>query len=273
MPRDMPDIPITSVDDVRLDRYRDLKQPVGSPRETFIAEGEKLVLRLLDSACHVESILCTEAMREKFSSRLPPDLPVYIASTPVISQLIGFQFHRGVLACGVRPAPRRLDSLWETVSDFESCLLVLCPEIRDPENLGTIIRTAAAFGAAGVIVGESGTDPFSRRVLRTSMGTVLRLPIVQTDDWPTAIATLHAARFETIAAVLGPDAEHLSGFKSANRVALLLGNEDAGLSDEIVALCRRRVTMSMAAGVDSLNVAVAAGILMHHLANAPRIGP
>ena len=84
----------------------------------------------------------------------------------------------------------------------DRCLLVVCPEIRDPANLGTIIRTAAAFGASGLIAGRAGTDPFSRRVLRTSMGTVLRLPIVQTDDWNSALATLHRSGFETIATVL-----------------------------------------------------------------------
>ena len=264
----MPDLEIASVDDPRIDVYRDLKQPSGATRRTFVAEGEKLVLRLLESSLQVESILCTPAMRERLGERIQEEIPVYVASTPLISKLIGFQFHRGVLACGLRPVPETLAALLASPAGSDRSLLVLCPEIRDPENLGTIIRTAAAFGAAGVIAGESGTDPFSRRVLRTSMGTVLRLPVIQTDSWAETVRNLNEAGFETIAAILDSSAEPLAKFKPTHRAALLLGNEDAGLAADLISICRRRVTMPMAPGTDSLNVAVAAGILMHHLVTA-----
>ena len=78
-------------------------RPSRGCRETFIAEGEKLVLRLLDSPCSTESILCTAAVRDRLAERLPADIPIYVTTTPVISGLIGFQFHRGILACGRRP--------------------------------------------------------------------------------------------------------------------------------------------------------------------------
>jgi tRNA G18 (ribose-2'-O)-methylase SpoU len=193
-------------------------------------------------------------------------VPVYVAPTPVISRLIGFKFHRGVLASGRRPPTRTLTSLWEGSDPAARRLVVLCPEIRDPENLGTIIRTAAAFGAAGLVAGNAGTNPFSRRVLRTSMGTVLKLPIIQTDDWLGTLETLHAAGFETIAAVVSESAEPLTEARSFPRIALLFGNEDEGLPEGIVERCRRLVTLPMSKGVNSLNVAVAAGIVIHHFA-------
>jgi tRNA G18 (ribose-2'-O)-methylase SpoU len=270
----MPEFYIQSQDDPRLDPYRDLKSAESRRRETFIAEGEKLVLRLLDSPCATESILCTAAVRERLGARLTPDIPIYVTSTPVISGLIGFQFHRGILACGRRPPEQDLESLCVGTAPSPRALLVLCPEIRDPANLGTIIRTAAAFGTAGVVAGRAGTDPFSRRVLRASMGTVLRLPIVQTDDWAAAVKTLHQAGFETIAAVLDPAAELVTVAPCPQRTAILLGNEDEGLPADLVARCQRRVTLPMAAGVDSLNVAVAAGIVLCHFANLPpRLDP
>jgi tRNA G18 (ribose-2'-O)-methylase SpoU len=116
------------------------------------------------------------------------------------------------------------------------------------------------------VAGREGTDPFSRRVLRTSMGSVLQLPIVQTDDWPHVLDTLHAAGFESIATVLDPSGTMLGNIGRPLRAAVLLGNEDAGLAPELVARCRRRVILPMAAGVDSLNVAVASGIVLHHIA-------
>jgi tRNA G18 (ribose-2'-O)-methylase SpoU len=263
----MPEIAVESLEDPRLDPYRNLKQGAARASETLIAEGEKLVLRLLGSVCRVESVLCTAAALERLRPRLPADVPVYVTSTPLISALIGFQFHRGVLACGVRPAEIGVDSLLAPPAPGGRSLVVLCPETRDPANLGTILRTAAAFGAAGAIVGRAGTDPFSRRVLRTSMGTVLSLPLVRTDDWEGVFAALDRARFETIAAVLDPTAERLTDAARHPRAALLLGNEDAGLSEALIRQCHRRVTMPMARGVDSLNVAVAAGIILHHFAN------
>jgi tRNA G18 (ribose-2'-O)-methylase SpoU len=198
--------------------------------------------------------------------QVPADVPLYVTSTPVISRLIGFQFHRGVLACGARPPEPRLEALCQVACGRERSLIVICPELRDPTNLGTIIRTAAAFGASGLVAGRAGTDPFSRRVLRTSMGSVLRLPIVQTDDWCSVLSTLEQSDFETIATVLDSTAEPLAGARQPARVAVLLGNEAEGLPDALVAQCRRRVTLPMAAGVDSLNVAVAAGIVLHHFA-------
>jgi len=260
----MPEFPIESLDDARLDPYRDLRHVGSRMRKTFIAEGEKLVLRLLNSPCQTESIVCTEAMRDRLHDCFTPQVPVYVTSTPVISQLIGFQFHRGILACGLRPAQQSLESLLAGNAVARPLLVVICPEIRDPVNLGTIIRTAAAFGAVCLVAGLAGTEPFSRRVLRTSMGTVLQLPIVQTDAWPGVFESLHRHEFDTIATVIDPAAELLSTAPRTARVALLLGNEDTGLPGELCDLCRHRVRVPMARGVDSLNVAVAAGIIMHH---------
>lgn len=264
----MPEIPIDSLDDPRLDPYRDLRNTPRKASETawLIAEGEKLTRRLLESHCVTASILCTASglQRLREQTTIPEIVPVYVTTTPCISQLIGFQFHRGVLGCGIRPPEVDMAALLRSIPLAEPALLVACPEIKDPENLGTIIRTAAAFGAAGLIAGRAGTDPFSRRVLRTSMGSALRLPVVQTDDWPLVLNALHAAEIETVAAILDEAAEPLSQAKVPRRVAVFLGNEAEGLPGSIVAACKRKVTLPMAAGVDSLNVAVAGGIFLHH---------
>ncbi|MCY2965669.1 MAG: RNA methyltransferase, partial [Planctomycetota bacterium] len=179
-------------------------------------------------------------------------------TTPIISELIGYQFHRGVLACGRVPPAATLDELCEGIPAGEAALVVACPDLRDPTNLGTIIRTAAGFGARFLIAGQTGVSPWSRRVLRTSMGSVLTLPIVQTEDWIEALHRLHESGFESVATVLAEDAEPLRKARFPLRRAIFLGNEDAGLPVDVASACRRRVTLPMAAGVDSLNVAVAA---------------
>lgn len=261
----MPVISITNLDDPRLDVYRHLKQTNHTRwQQVFIAEGEKLVERLLESRFETLSILAAESHVARLLSRVPDDVPIYQVSPDQVDQLIGFNFHRGVLACGRRPVNPSLESLWSPLD--QPLTLVLCPDIKDPENLGTILRISAAFGVNGVIVGQEGTDPYSRRVLRVSMGTVFRLPVIQTDDWPGTLAALTQAEIETAATVLDPSAERLISAQRPRRFALALGCEGHGLPPEFVARCDRKLTIQMADGVDSLNVAIAAGIFLHHFA-------
>lgn len=142
--------------------------------------------------------------------------------------------------------------------------MVWCPELRDPANLGTIIRTAASLGVDFFVAGRQGVWPFSRRVLRTSMGCSLKIPVAQTDDIVTTARQLRDAGFELVATVLDDRAEDLAILPPHPRRVLLLGNEDAGLPESYLAHCDRRVTIPMSKGVDSLNVAVAAGIFLYH---------
>lgn len=259
----MPIIPITDLDDSRLDVYRHLKQTNHTRwQQIFIAEGEKLVERLLESRMETLSILAAESHVERWRSRVAAEVPIYQVGARDVDQLIGFQFHRGVLACGRRPPNPTFAGMWPAVE--QPLTLVLCPDIKDPENLGTILRISAAFGVDGVIIGRAGTDPYSRRVLRVSMGTVFRLPVIQTDDWPAMLTTLKLAGVETAATVLDPQAERLITATRPSRFALALGSEGHGLPPDFVAQCDRQLTIQMADGVDSLNVAIAAGIFLHH---------
>lgn len=259
-------IPIANLDDPRLDVYRHLKQTNQTRWEQiFIAEGEKLVERLLESQFETLSILAAETHVARLIPRVPAEVPIYTVSASDIDQLIGFNFHRGVLACGRRQPNPPLESLWQNRP--QQLLLVLCPDIKDPENLGAILRISAAFGVDGILVGREGTDPYSRRVLRVSMGTVFRLPVIQVDDWTAAFSALRSANIEIAATILGPTAELLATAKRPDRFALAFGCEGHGLPDEFVAECDRRVTIQMANGVDSLNVAVAAGIFLHHFSS------
>jgi tRNA G18 (ribose-2'-O)-methylase SpoU len=233
--------------DPRLDPFRDLKQRGGQRSGIFVAEGEKLVVRLLASGLAVETIACTSALHARLASQISDATTVLLLESHEISQLIGFQFHRGVLALGRVPPVPALTDLLKRIPSGEPALAIGCPELRDPTNLGTIARTALALGAKLLLVGTDGVDPWSRRVLRTSMGAIFQLPVVETNDWPEVFRQLHEA-----------------GSRFGLRRALFLGTEDPGLSEEIARSCRRRVTLPMAHGVDSLNVAVAAGIVMYH---------
>ena len=262
----MPLIPIASLDDPRLDPYRQLKHASdgASGFQPLVAEGEKLVRRLLESPCPIHSLVVTPVVWERLAPDVPQHLPVYQLETPGVSQLVGFPFHRGALAHADPPPEPNLPDLLQQIPKASGGLVVWCPELRDPTNLGTIIRTAASLEVDFLVAGRQGVWPFSRRVLRTSMGSVLKIPVVQTDDVDTTASQFRAAGFELVATVLDEQAEDLAELVPHPRRVLLLGNEDAGLAADCVSRCDRRVTIPMSHGVDSLNVAVAAGIFLYH---------
>lgn len=260
----MPLLPIDDFADCRLDPYRQLKQTNATRRAgLFVCEGEKLLDRLLASRYEVHSVLLSASWIEQIAPRLEEGVPVLVTPDEWIDRLVGFNFHRGVLACGKRGAGATLE---EVASGDGPLTLVVCPRVNDPENLGALVRIAHAFGVNAVVLGKSCVDPLSRRVLRVSMGSALRLPLVWTDDIDAALERLHRQfNVELWASVLDADAQPLEHARRPPRLALLLGSEGHGLERRHVERCQRRVTIAMQPQVDSLNVAVAAGISLYCL--------
>lgn len=261
----MPLIRIDDLADSRLDPYRSLKQTnETSRRGLFIAEGDKLVRRLLESRLTVESVLLSEPYVDEFAPLLPAELPALVIPDELVEALVGYNFHRGILGCGRRPTATALNE--RLPPRDRACTLVVCPDVQDPENLGAILRIAAGFGVDGVVLGPRSADPFSRRVQRVSMGNVYRLPPLHTTDVPATLAELRARHgIESWATVLDADAAVLSTLERPQRLALVFGSEGHGLDDVVVRACDRKVTIPMRAGVDSLNVAVATGIFLYEL--------
>lgn len=258
----MPPIWIDSADDPRLAPYQSLKRTNATRwGETFVVEGDKLVERLLASRYAAISLLSEPRLADRFAALAPPGVPVYVLSRREIESLVGFNFHRGALACG-RRAPQ---TVWESQpAPPGATTLVICPHVDDPENLGAIFRNAWALGADGVLLGPTCADPLSRRALRVSMGASLLLDWETVNDVPAALIELRRRQIDTIAAVLDDSAELLDAVPRPARLALVLGGEAHGLAEEVIAACARRVTIPMAGGADSLNVAAATGILLYH---------
>jgi tRNA G18 (ribose-2'-O)-methylase SpoU len=260
-------IAVDDVDDPRLAPYRDLPQRnLTRQSGLFIAEGEKVVERLIASDYEVASILAEPTFAYRYQSRVPEKTPIYVASRELLMATIGFHFHRGIVACGRRKLAIATGDLLANTPTHAT--VVVCPSVQDPTNLGSIIRTAAAFGCAAVVLGNKCADPFSRRVLRVSMGAALQLPIVESNNLADDMKKLAHASFELYATVLDPTAEPLHAMKRGDRLALLLGSEGHGLEDEWIELAHRKITIPMQAGIDSLNVAVAAAVFLHHFCRA-----
>ena len=262
----MPLIEISDLDDPRLHVYRNLKKTnLTRWSAQFIAEGKKLTIQLLQSDFDVASVLTSDKHVELLRPYLREDVSAFVVPHRQAQMLVGNTFHAGMLGCGIRkPSPNLVDLLQED----RRHLFAVCCGTENPENIGAIIRIAAGFGATALLLGTGCSDPFSRRALRVSMGNALRLPIIEAGrDLPETLTQLQESHgVELLATVLDENADRLRDVESPGHVALLFGNEDAGLEPELIEMCDRRVTIPMHSGTDSLNVAVAAGIFLHHFA-------
>jgi tRNA G18 (ribose-2'-O)-methylase SpoU len=256
--------------DARLDDFRDLTAADRRPdrpggRGLVIAEGTVVVRRLLDSPYPVRSLLGVPRRIEELGPELAGlDVPVYPVSAELMSEVVGFHLNRGVLAVADRPAPVTPERL------AGARTLAVLEGVNDHENLGALFRNAAALGLDGVLLGPRCADPLYRRSVRVSMGHVLRVPFATLSEgppgWPAALDLLRGGGRRVVALTPRPAAVPLAeaGLAGA-RVALLLGAEGPGLSEEALAAADEWVRVPMATGVDSLNVATAAALAFHEL--------
>ena len=270
---------IDSLDDPRVAAYHDLKaQRLVRDGNLFIAEGTKIVERLLASDYRTQSVLIAERREAEWAAKVPADVPLYVIPQELGEQLTGFNFHVGVLACGRRKPSRSLDEALQEKRVFPTLApasaeqarltVVVCPNCDNPENLGAIIRIGAAFGIDALLLGRGCCDPFSRRVLRVSMGAALRLSILESPDLERDLRRLRDEwQVKLFATVLDDAAEPLVQVAKPLRLALLFGNEADGLDARWQTLCDHRLTIPMQPGTDSLNVAIAAGIFLHHFSS------
>lgn len=257
-------IRIDDIDDPRIAPYRHLRdRDLRADGDRFIAEGRHVVQRLLASRYPVESILCSERWLSAVEGRVAEGVPIYLTSDARLSEIIGFDFHTGCLAVGRSGPLPTVASMIEPLGP--SATLAIVDESSNVENLGSILRIAAGFGASGVIVGPRSADLFYRRCIRVSMGTIFALPLAQSADLAADLALLASRGFDTIATVTDADAIPLPTLSVASKRAIVLGSEAHGLPRDLAAACTHRATIPMHLGTDSLNVSIAAAVFLYHL--------
>ncbi len=249
-----------------LAAFRHLKQTNATRwSRTFVAEGSKLIERMLASPYPLESLLAGQESLALLAAQLPPETPIFVVPEKLVEQIVGFNFHRGLVAIGKREPEWSLQDICQPRSDglTPELTIVVCVDVHDPENLGSILRSRAAFGVSGVVLAGRCADPLSRRVLRVSMGAALAMPLVMAGDVAGVVSQLRARHgVSSWATVLDPAAPRLTDLPRPPRLALLLGNEAHGLSAACREICAAAVTIEMRGNTDSLNVAVAAGIFL-----------
>ncbi|HEX8570433.1 MAG TPA: RNA methyltransferase [Caulobacteraceae bacterium] len=251
--------------DPRIEPYRDVRErDLVGRRGGFIAEGEVVLNVLLRSSRHrAESLLLAEKRLEPLLpllERLPGDVPVHVASQAVLDTIAGFHLHRGILAFGRRAADEGAETLLARLP--ERALVVAAFGIGNHDNIGGIFRNAAAFGAQAVLLDPTCCDPLYRKAIRVSVGAALSVPFARIEEGVDAVDLLRRHGFETLA--LSPaGGELLARVERPPRAAVLLGAEGPGLPAAVLSKART-VSIPMAGEFDSLNVATACGIALHH---------
>ena len=261
-------VPIADPADPRIAVFRDIRERDLVGRQgLFIAEGEVVLATVVRLARHrLVNVLIDErrlAALTPLLDALPAEVPVHVASRPVLDGIAGFHLHRGILAAGECGPGLAVETL---LAPAGARTLVVLAAIANHDNLGGIFRNAAAFGAAGILLDAECCDPFYRKAIRVSVGTTLTLPFARLAPGEDVLARLDAAGYEVLA--LSPlGGEALSEVEVSARRAVLLGAEGPGLAADLLARTRR-VSIPMAGGIDSLNVATTSGIVLYALAAA-----
>jgi tRNA G18 (ribose-2'-O)-methylase SpoU len=253
---------IDALDDPRLEDYRDIRDERLRDRGgAFAVESREVVRRLLrERRFRLRSVLLTERALEALRDVLDGATAVYVAPNDLIRDVVGYNFHRGCMGIAERGIPLGLDDLLAT----SPRMVVVCERLSNPDNVGGVLRNAMAFGAGGVILSPGCADPLSRKVVRVSIGAAVSVPFVATSEWPGPLERLHATGFTVVALTTHAGAD-LATLSRPSPLALLLGSEGHGLTDDALAHADVRATIPMAAGVDSLNVVVACGIALDRL--------
>lgn len=273
-------IRVDSIDDPRLAGYARVSDAAWlAERGWFVAEGRIVALRLLETRRQrVLSLLLNEAALSALAPALAGlDAPIFVCAPRFFERLTGHHFHRGCLAIAERPQPARpaLDGVGS---------LVVLDRVADADNVGSVFRSALAFGVGAVWLGPGCADPLSRKAIRTSMAATLRVPFVRfsrdagapsgaaqpSPAWPDCLRALREHGLSAIALSPRDSALDLAEYRAptAGAFALLVGSEGEGISPEVEALASTRLRIAMQPGVDSLNLGVAAGIALHWLGRA-----
>jgi tRNA G18 (ribose-2'-O)-methylase SpoU len=256
---------IESLDLPELQPYRTMRRPMEHREQgLFVAEGEKVVRRLLESHFPVVSVLLPEKWLEEFRpllERRPEQIPVYLVEIKLLETLTGFSMFQGVLAVGKIPASTNLEAV--LAQNKSPRLFVAIEGLTNAENLGALVRNCVAFNAQALIVGENSSSPFLRRAVRNSMGTIFQLPVVESPNLVQSLNELRARGIRCIAAHPHVAGKNLSQAGFTGDCCLLFGNEGFGISPAALAACDEAVAIPMPPTVDSLNVGAAAAVFLY----------
>lgn len=251
--------------DASLEPYRTLRRPLEHQEQgIFVAEGEKVVRRLLESGLPVHSVLLTPEWLEMYRSHLSENkssIQVFVAPKELVESIVGFNLHQGIMAVARIPEPATLEGL--LAKSPSPYIFAAIDGLTNAENLGVLVRNCAAFGVQGLLVGETSSSPYLRRAVRNSMGAVFAMPVVPLTDLAETLRHLRSTHgIRSIAAHPHTDRGSFYETDFSQSCCIVFGSEGEGISLRVLEACDNAVAIPMHHGVDSLNVASASAVFL-----------
>ena len=263
-------VPVDDPTDSRLDAFRWRERQLASVSQRrerigagmFVAEGDLVVGRAIGAGREPVALLCDERHGAELAARVPDSVPVYVGSESLRKEVTGLGVPLSATGLFRRPALLPPGGMLTT-----SRFVVATEAVDNPTNLGAIVRSAVALGWDGLLLDSTSADPLARRALRVSMGTGLSVPFARLAPGGDLASLLHGHGFVTCALTPHPGATDISrvSIPAGGRVAVLLGSERSGLTENALAQASVAVRIPMHAGTDSLNVGAAAAIALQML--------
>jgi len=252
---------ITDLDLPELEPYRTLRRPEDHwRRRIFVAEGEKVVRRLMQTKLHIISFLMTPQWKQQIFPDDSAAAPVYIASKDLLETIVGFPLHQGIMAVAKMPDEGSLDGL---LSIRKEPLIVALDGVVNAENVGVAVRNCAAFGADAILVDQTSSSPWLRRSVRNSMGGIFQIHSFHVANLAAQLAELKQKYGMRIIAGHPSGNVQLNSIDLKHGTVLVFGNEGYGLSDRILKETDYAVSIPMMNNTDSLNVASAIAVFLY----------
>lgn len=251
---------VRTLDSPHLKPYLTLRRPQEHIQQgIFVAEGEKVVRRLLRSGLTVVSLLLTRKWFEELTKNYSLDeIDVFIADKDLLESIVGYSLHQGIMAVARVPEEPELHELMRRLT--HPFLLLALDGIVSAENVGVIVRNSGAFGVDAILVDETSSSPYLRRAVRNSMGAVFRLPVLNLN----LAQTLPQLGCKVIAATPNGD-KSLQNADLTGDLCIVVGNEGSGVSPEVLEKCDLQVAIPMLNETDSLNVASASAVFLYEV--------
>jgi tRNA G18 (ribose-2'-O)-methylase SpoU len=258
---------IDSFDLPELQPYRTMRRQTEHREQgIFVAEGEKVVRRLLESRLTVRSVLLPPKWLPKFEDLLQgrsEKVRVFLAEKKLLETLTGFSMYQGLLAVAQVPVSRDLEEILDRTP--QPRLLVATDKLSSAENMGALVRNCAAFNAHALLVSEDCCSPFLRRAVRNSMGAIFHLPIRECSSLAHELQVLKSMGVRCIGAHPHAGQRTLPEADFSDDICIVFGSEGFGISATVLKLCDDAVAIPMPAAVDSLNVASAAAAFLYEV--------
>ncbi len=268
---------IETLESSEIEPYKSLRRPIEHLAQgVFVAEGEKVVTRLLESTLTIHSILLSQDWFDIYQTLIKQNgnsIRVFIGEKKLLESIVGHSLHQSMMALAKVPVPLTVEELLLKCKTHAQKLFVLVDGIANAENMGVIVRNCVCFGVDALIVMPTSCDPYLRRSVRNSMGNIFQLPIVylsnlkddrhiEGDGHLSELEKLKLHGIKLYAAHPNPKSINIGEITFSSQSCIILGAEGHGISQEILDLCDEFVTIPMKEGVNSLNVASASAVML-----------